>query len=348
MDLSSDLMPARFEALQDYSAMFRYLPVAAALLDEAFTLLDVNEAFHALTHYGRDQLIGKPVATLSDTPDECPSTQGCMQLGQDGATRARWSATVVSGTGRNLDLVVLANAFNDRGAARFMLVWQDPSHADWLLRGFDDSPVGFVVTDERGRLVRANRTVTAMTGAVSRLKLARLAGSGSETRSGGTRVALRQPRRATQWFDRLATQITSPDGQVLTLTALREVTVEHERRAQLQAELRQHVALLRAIDLPIACVVGEIIVMANLALGRLLGRRDEQLLGQPVNSVLGPDLDWQASIARLVADLPHAGVVQESHRLMLADGGRRTCRIDIRHVDPQHLALGLLVVVREI
>lgn len=271
--------------------MFRCLPVAAGLIDAQLRFLDVNDAFLTCLSMGRDQLLAQSIDLLTPPGTDHVNRQGCLQLEADDMP-GRWSAGVLTGPGTVIDMVVAASRFVDRGEIRFMLTLQRSDPLDWLQRSFDDAPVGLVVTDQRGRLIRANRTVTRQTGATSAQKLAGLAGSAQDVQSGRTRVSLGPAGPARRWFDRVSTQLESDTGQRLTVTALHEVTRDLMARLQEHTRMQQQMLVLRAVPVPVAQLLDGRIVMVNPAFARFLLRPESELVGTLVAAML--DLPGQS------------------------------------------------------
>ncbi len=151
-------------ALRDVLRVFWESPFPVLLQDDGGRLVDANAAFVEFTGRSREQLIGTDPAQLEPEPGrEAAGTLEQRLIDADG--RERWFRA----TRRML---------SDEAGTRFQLsVLQDSTaehvaraRADHTLRELDDwfdlSPVGMVLLDASGLLVRTNPAFEALVGAV--------------------------------------------------------------------------------------------------------------------------------------------------------------------------------------
>jgi PAS domain S-box-containing protein len=156
-------------------------PFPVTLQDEAFRLVDVNPAFVEFSGYGRESLIGRDPLELQPPEDRAANT----------AAREAWRTQVARGDlmplierrvidaqGRERWFRAARHGLVDaQGRARLLVVMQDSTaehvareRADRSARELDDwfdlSPVGMVLFDERGLLVRSNPAFEALVGSV--------------------------------------------------------------------------------------------------------------------------------------------------------------------------------------
>jgi PAS domain S-box-containing protein len=152
-------------------SLFANSPFPSAMLDENFRLLHVNAALCEFTGYGPDQLIGRDLIDLS--PDEDRESQRAqrqqMQAAgpRDGPQRLV-DRRLIDSSGRERWCRVGWRIWVDDSGRRCYLTTLQDSTAEHLAREradrsvrelddwFDLSPVGMVLFDEQGLLVRTN------------------------------------------------------------------------------------------------------------------------------------------------------------------------------------------------
>jgi PAS domain S-box-containing protein len=167
--------------LREWRTLLWSAPFPAMLQDETFLLVDVNEAFVALTGRPRDTLIG------TDPIELCPPDERRVLLAQRGRPEAesadlagpallesrlidrdgrpRWVraaryATGETGTGHpRLVMTVLQDTTSEHQARE-----QAERFSRELDQWFDLSPMGMALFDERGLVLRANQGFEALAG----------------------------------------------------------------------------------------------------------------------------------------------------------------------------------------
>jgi len=156
-------------------------PFPAMLQDTHWRIVDVNPAFVAFSGYPREQLIGSDPVALEPEEDRA-SSLGLRERWQEPADReaesALMSRRIVAADGRERWFRATRSVLTDENGRVFaMSVLQDSTaehiareRADRSAREIDDwfdlSPIGMVLFDEAGLLVRTNPAFDALAGAV--------------------------------------------------------------------------------------------------------------------------------------------------------------------------------------
>lgn len=156
-------------------------PFPVTLQDEQFRLVDANPAFIEFSGFAREALIGRDPITLQPPEDRAGNTAAReawrAQLGQGGAMPLI-ERRLVDAQGRERWFRAARHGLvDDQGRARLLVLMQDSTaehvareRADRSARELDDwfdlSPVGMVLFDERGLLVRSNPAFEALVGSV--------------------------------------------------------------------------------------------------------------------------------------------------------------------------------------
>ena len=156
-------------------------PFPAMLQDPQFRIIDVNRAFLEFTGYTREQIVGRDAKELQPAED-WPAINEQRERSQ---ARLESTEEPVLMEGRLLDSsgrerryrVARRVLVNDQGETLTLAVLQDATaehvareHADRSVRELDDwfdiSPVGMVLFDERGLLLRTNPAFDDLVGTV--------------------------------------------------------------------------------------------------------------------------------------------------------------------------------------
>ncbi len=169
--LATPALPIAAAMEAELTALFSDSPFPSAMLDDAYRLTHVNAAYCEFTGFSRDELIGTDPLDLS--PDEDREAQRVYRL-QLLASRSLQQPP------RLLDRRILDRSGRERwcrvgwrvwsgegGTNRYLTILQDCTaehvareRADRSVRELDDwfdlSPVGMVLFDEQGLLVRTN------------------------------------------------------------------------------------------------------------------------------------------------------------------------------------------------
>ena len=169
------------ESVRATLQIFWESPFPASLQDAGFRILDVNDAFCAFTGYAREALVGGDMNHLLPEEDRATNLENRRLLE---ASPARPDAPylsegrVIAADGSTRWFRVSRRIFaGERGEPLYFAVLQDTTaehaardHADRSVREIDDwfelSPVGMVLFDDTGLLVRTNPVFDDMAGTV--------------------------------------------------------------------------------------------------------------------------------------------------------------------------------------
>jgi PAS domain S-box-containing protein len=220
-------------AVRQVIEMFRVSPFPATLQDKSFRFVEVNAAFAAFTGLPREELLGRDFVDLLPEEDRHATVEnrkrfiasgGHVEVAYvaegrliDAAGQRRWfrasRSVVADEQGEPLYLAVLQDTTNEH-EARERADRSVHEIDDW----FDLSPVGMVLFDESGLLVRTNLGFDEMTGSVP-VSLAEAAPSLAALlgwSEGGALKALQpgsRPLESQGW-------VTQPGGQMRRLRAI--------------------------------------------------------------------------------------------------------------------------------
>ena len=168
-------------AVRETLQIFWESPFPATLQDKHFLIVDVNDAFLEFTGFDRAALVGRDTLELQHEEDRAANRERRKALQ---ATRGRADAPALS-EGRLIDAHGIERWFRaarrvlegEGGAPLYFAVLQDTTsehaareRADRSVRELDDwfdlSPVGMVLFDDSGLLVRTNPAFDQMAGSV--------------------------------------------------------------------------------------------------------------------------------------------------------------------------------------
>ncbi|MCE9660894.1 MAG: PAS domain S-box protein [Burkholderiales bacterium] len=220
-------------AVRQVIGMFRASPFPATLQDPSFHFVEVNAAFVAFTGRPREELIGRDFVELLPPEDRQTTIENRRRFiasgGQvegafvaegrlvDAAGQRRWfraSRSVIRDEqGEPLYLAVLQDTTNEHEARE---------RADRSVREIDDwfdlSPVGMVLFDDSGLLVRTNLAFDEMTGSVP-VSLAEASPSLAALLAWGEGGALKALRPGSRPIESQG-WVTQPGGQIRRLRAI--------------------------------------------------------------------------------------------------------------------------------
>ncbi|HEX6362715.1 MAG TPA: PAS domain-containing protein, partial [Albitalea sp.] len=159
-------------------------PFPATIQDASYRLVDVNRAYLDFTGFPREQLIGIDPVELQPEEDRDASRAMRPRLLEEfrrGDGPGLIERRLIDAGGRERWFRAARSALTDEGGRQlFLVVMQDSTaehaareHADRSARELDDwfdlSPVGMVLFDEAGLLVRTNPAFDALAGEVPSL-----------------------------------------------------------------------------------------------------------------------------------------------------------------------------------
>ncbi len=166
---------------QELLRLFWESPFPACLQDSDFKLIQVNQAFADFTGFSAQQLVGRDPIELQPLEDRELSLAYRAQTGatsQPGQPSLLMERRIVHADGRERWYRATWRKWvNESGAVRYLAILQDSTaehvareRADRSARELDDwfdlSPVGMVLFDEQGLLVRTNPAFEALAGQV--------------------------------------------------------------------------------------------------------------------------------------------------------------------------------------
>ena len=156
-------------------------PFPATLQDAEFRLVDVNEAYLEFTGYPRENLIGRDPIDLQPPEDHANTLDRRSRLqataGRDLSRSLSEGRFIDAGGFERWFSVARRVLVDEKGAPLYLAVLQDTTNehaardrADRSVREIDDwfdlSPVGMVLFDDSGLLVRTNVAFDEMAGSV--------------------------------------------------------------------------------------------------------------------------------------------------------------------------------------
>ncbi|MEZ5739132.1 MAG: PAS domain S-box protein [Burkholderiaceae bacterium] len=227
---------------------------------------------------------------------------------------------------------------------------------DWINRVFEQAPMGMVVRDQTGRVLRSNARMRQILGEASDDEIAKalsgpqahVAGQGAAG-TAGDRVAL-PTSQGIRWLDQRVVKLSASGDEpesTQTLTVVCDRTREHELTAELQAALLRQSALLRSVSTGLAHVIGETIVLANPAMLRLAGRGEHELIGRTVESLFDDPADRAALREALTGSLKGQPLRRTVER-RTASGQRIRSELHLQQVEPGRPELGALITLSDL
>ena len=167
--------------MRETIGIFWASPFPSVLQDTQFRIIDANPAFVEFTGFSREQLLGRDAKELQPEQDwPAIDERRARPRANFGWTAklAMMEGRLIDSSGRERRYRVARHALRgDQGETVYLAVLQDATaeqvareHADRSLRELDDwfdlSPVGMVLFDERGLLLRTNPAFYALVGIV--------------------------------------------------------------------------------------------------------------------------------------------------------------------------------------
>ena len=152
-------------------------PYPATLQDASFRLLDVNAAYLEFTGYTREALLGIDPLALQPEEDQASSAEARALL-QEGEVKSLVDRRLIDAHGRERWFRAARHVLLDADGAQVVFSLLQDSTAEHIARDradrsareldnwFDLSPLGMVLFDARGLLVRTNVAFEALVGQV--------------------------------------------------------------------------------------------------------------------------------------------------------------------------------------
>jgi PAS domain S-box-containing protein len=330
------------EPEREMLGLFGDSPFPASLQDVDFRLTAVNRAFAEFIGLPTDQLIGRDFVRLVHEEDRpmMLALRDRVRAGPDTALPALIERRLVDATGRQRWVRLAVHAvLGDRGKRVVLAVLQDCTaeklardaverSAHELDQWFDLSPVGMVLFDAAGLLVRSNAAFEALVGHVpvalddAGVGLQQLLG----WRDDAPHEGLRPGAPPLQWH----VTLTLPDGRTLRLRAL-------VRGFETAAQQRRYMAVVedRSIederDLA-QLAIGALMDTTGVGIATFHESRGWVRSAAPTLAGAAPD---GATVQPISRELVDAASLPEYERLQqaLLNGERVEVRYAVRHPD---------------
>ncbi|WP_310460389.1 PAS domain S-box protein [Sphaerotilus sp.] len=367
--------------LRELRALLWTAPFPAMLQDDSFRLLDVNDAFVALTGRAREALIGTdPIALcpaderrvtqedrerLEREPGEFigPALRESRLVDSDG--RSRWVRSTRYATGggaiggRRLLMTVLQETTSEHVARE-----QAERFSRELDQWFDLSPMGMALFDDRGLVLRANQGFEALSGGplvdlseaaapLHRLlnwsqgaMVQPLSPGGAWVSSEG---ALPHADGRTRWVRALLRCDEVRAGRRRYMCMLEDRSAEDERDlAQARAEqlLGELSTILDSSPAGIASVRGHLLTQCNSRFERMLGLAQGAASGCDIRALLAGGT--QEPLDRLDAVLDRGELYETEVVVQDEDGAWHWYAVTIRRTGPAGRMPLAIVVLSEI
>ena len=356
-------------------------PFPAMLQDEAFRLIDVNDAFVDLAGRPREALLGHDPIDLCPQEERRPAREERERLERqpgdsigtvprelrlvDGEGRARWVrltryATGGTTTGGPRRIITLLHDTTPEHMARE----QAERFSRELDQWFDLSPMGMALFDDRGLVLRANQGFEALAGG----PLVDLAEASAPLRAllnwtpgamvqplspGGAWVSsegtLPHADGGVRWVRALLRCDEVRSGRRRTMCMLEDRTAEDERDlAQARAEqlLGELSTILDSSPAGIASVRGHLLTQCNSRFERMLGLAPGQAVGVDIRALLAAGA--QEPLDRLDAVLDRGELYETEVVVPHEDGAPRWYAVTIRRTGPAGSTPLAIVVLSEI
>ena len=367
--------------LRELRAMLWAAPFPAMLQDEDFRLLDVNDAFLALTGRTREALIGTDPIALSPSDERDITRQDRDRLDREAAEsigpalresrlidsdgRARWVRSTRYATGggvmggRRLLMTVLQDTTSEHAARE-----QAERFSRELDHWFDLSPMGMALFDDRGLVLRANQGFEALAGG----PLVDLSEASAPLRAllNWTQGAMAQPMAPggawvssegalphadgqTRWVRALLRCDEVRAGRRRYMCMLEDRSAEDERDlAQARAEqlLGELSTILESSPAGIASLHGEVLFQCNSRFERMLGLAPGTAVGGTIRRLLAGGA--QGALDQLDAVLDRGEQYETEVVVEDEDGARHWYAVTIRRTGPAGRQPLAIVVLSEI
>jgi PAS domain S-box-containing protein len=378
-------LPLVERPLREWRTLLWSAPFPAMLQDASFRLLDVNDAFVALTGHPREALIGTDPIALCPEDERRITQEDRERLGRElGETigpalresrlidrdgRARWvrSTRYATGAGRvagveggpRLVMTVLQETTSEHAARE-----QAERFSRELDQWFDLSPMGMALFDDRGLVLRANQGFEALAGgplvdlgeasAPLRALLHWTQGVMAQPLSpGGAWVssegALPHADGRTRWVRALLRCDEVRAGRRRYMCMLEDRSAEDERDlAQARAEqlLGELSTILESSPAGIASVRGHLLTQCNSRFERMLGLAPGAAVGRDIRALLAGGA--QEPLDRLDAVLDRGELYETEVVVQDEDGALHWYAVTIRRTGPAGRTPLAIVVLSEI
>lgn len=357
-----------------FRAFYDGLPIAVALLDARFRIIEVNTAFELAFDYAGREIAGRPFAEIvdADCAARLPLLLSRMRAGQihqqilDCAIRSRLAQTFETRVhlsawpaGGNGEYVAMLQRAAEPDARERLLM----SQAEMFRVTIDQSPLPMSIQDNAFRFVMVNRAYSDFTGYPAAELIGRDAADFLHpTESRDTVLRQRKLVQGVAELPRFSMRrelvhrdgrrvpyrmeigrSRGLDGEPLWVAVLIDLTRQEQAEAQQKA-------LLECVSAGLAHVVDGVIVQVNPALLALTGRAAHDLQDRPASALFTDPTTWPAVEAQLSGRSAEGGELLRRRAELRTDSGdgRRRCEIVVRQVDPERPERGRLLTVTDI
>lgn len=371
------------DTVTQFRVLFHESPVPMTLQDEALRMIEVNQAFCDFTGFQASELLGRDPSELAPPEDLDEIRRWRERFAADPVAGENFAVErrLVRKDGRIAMYRVRPRLVTDFGGRRVLLaVLEDltgvreaearaAGSARQLEQWFDLSPMGVVIRDSEWQVLRANQAMGDLLGytpeeLVGQRDIFVRAAEGADAEesmrlrdvisgnaTGTVRVSGRLRRRNGEliWTNRLTRATQDSEGRRIYLTIADDVTKERLVEQQLEQALLQQGALLRTMAAGVAHVNLEgMVLQANPALARMLGRSSESLVGLPLASLLVDAERVQWPLERARDALNRHGTYGTEASLRTLDGRVIECEIHAERIDPGDPSRGTILTFHDI